>query len=462
MNTERSLFVFTQCPADRRALKNALAGQDAGAHFFADAAEFKSALALAAPAAVIVYPDPAAQDAGGEDGLALTTHVRRAAPSAHILVAVGQGGLADCVAFMRAGADNFVIKPAPAAAVRKALSDSPMVPRPARASAPETSHEPGRDFGRFIGRSAPMLEVYGTIRSAARSKASVFITGESGVGKELAAESLHQHSDRASGPFVAINCSAIPKDLLESELFGRVKGAFTGALADSPGAAGMADGGTLFLDELGEMDLQLQAKLLRFLQTETYQRVGEPEPRKADIRFVAATNRDPLAAVREGRLREDLYYRLMVVSVPLPPLRERGGDAILLAERFLAQFAAEESKSFTGFAPEAERYIASHPWPGNVRQLQNAVRAAVVLHDGPRVELSMIKDAGAAPLASPGDAPVAAAALPAGPLWRIEREAIESAIRACGGNIQEAARLLEISPSTIYRKRESWVGLCAA
>jgi two-component system repressor protein LuxO len=299
-----------------------------------------------------------------------------------------------------------------------------------------------------------MQAVYRVLETAAQSKATVFIAGESGTGKELAAEAVHRLSPRAAGPMVAINCAAIPRDLIESEIFGHVRGAFTGAVADRIGAAQAADGGTLFLDEVCEMDLSLQGKLLRFIQSGTFQPVGSTQVRRTDARFVCATNRDPLEEVRAGRFREDLYYRLHVVPVRLPPLRERGNDVIAIAEAMLANSAAEEGKRFRGFSEAAKAALLAHRWPGNVRELENAVRTAVVLHDGDWVEAPML------PLrvAMPAVAPVVAAEAARGirPLADIEREAIERAVELCDGNVPKAAAQLGISPSTLYRKRAAW------
>jgi two-component system repressor protein LuxO len=313
-----------------------------------------------------------------------------------------------------------------------------------------------------------MQGVYRTIEAAARSTASVFITGESGTGKELAAQALHRLSPRSSKRFVALNCGAIPRDLLESTIFGHVKGAFTGATADHEGAAARADGGTLFLDELGEMEMGLQTKLLRFIQSGTYERVGEGRTRHADIRFVAATNRDPMVAVRNGLLREDLFYRLFVVPLEMPPLRDRGEDIVLIARRFLLEFAREEGRAFKSFSPEAEARLLTFSWPGNVRQLQNVIRNAVVLNDGPvlteaMLPLAQIGIADPRPAANPPRPPVPRPDLPESEteivsLADMERAYVERAIALCDGNIQLAARKLGISASTIYRKKESWGG----
>jgi two-component system repressor protein LuxO len=252
---------------------------------------------------------------------------------------------------------------------------------------------------------------------------------------------------------VALNCGAIPRELMESEVFGHVRGAFTGATEDRAGAAEAASGGTLFLDEIGEMELALQAKLLRFLQTGEFRRVGEVKIRRADIRIVCATHRDPLAEIAAGRFRQDLFYRLHVLPLHLPPLRDRGSDIIALAEAFLVRFAAEEGRSFRRFAPEVEAMLLAHDWPGNVRELQNVVRRAVVLGDGVEVTRDMLPPEFCA--RSPGPAISDAAGL-IEPFWLQERRIIERAVAAFGGNTARAAAALEISPSTIYRKRERW------
>jgi two-component system repressor protein LuxO len=320
-------------------------------------------------------------------------------------------------------------------------------------------------FHGFIGASAAMQAIYSTIESVASSRASVFITGESGTGKELAADAIHRASPRAAAPFVALNCAAIPRDLLESEVFGHVRGAFTGATADRVGAARLADGGTLFLDEIAEMPLDMQVKLLRFVQTGTFQPVGASRTERVDVRFVCATNRDPMAEVRAGRFREDLFYRLYVVPLALPPLRARGDDVVLIARRFLEQFAHEDAKQFRGFSDEAEQALLSYAWPGNVRQLQNVVRNVVVLHDGPRVELSMLPlPLGPSPdqplpepLSEPEALPPPAAELPdIVPLAEMERRMILAALARTGDDVPRAAVLLEVNPSTIYRKLQAW------
>jgi two-component system repressor protein LuxO len=240
-------------------------------------------------------------------------------------------------------------------------------------------------FVGFVGSSLSMQNVYRIIESASSSKASVFITGESGTGKEVCAQAIHDMSTRSEESFVSLNCAAIPRELMESEIFGHVKGAFTGADAVREGAARKAHKGTLFLDEIGEMDLDLQSKLLRFIQLGQFQKVGSSTVEEVDVRFVCATNRDPLEEVAKGRFREDLYYRLHVVPIHLPPLRERGDDVLQLARKFLVQYATEENKRFLGLAELTENIFLEYDWPGNVRQLLNVLRNVVVLNDGEEV-----------------------------------------------------------------------------
>jgi two-component system repressor protein LuxO len=323
-----------------------------------------------------------------------------------------------------------------------------------------------------------MQAVYRIIESAAASKATVFITGETGTGKEVCAEAIHGSSSRSRGPFIALNCAAIPSDLMESEIFGHVKGAFTGALRDREGAAAMADGGTLFLDEICEMPLDLQSKLLRFLQTQQFTKVGGSKVQHVDVRFVCATNRHPQEEVAQGRFREDLYYRLHVIPIELPALRDRDDDVLTLAEHFLEQYAREEGKTFEGLAPEAAEKLLAYSWPGNVRELQNVIRKAVVLSttDGQLsadwLPIEAAKPSIQAPEPEPGKAQDPApkragadqtaggdtgtGALALKPLRVMEKELIEEAIRQAGGNIPRAAAMIEVSPSTVYRKLAQW------
>jgi DNA-binding NtrC family response regulator len=312
----------------------------------------------------------------------------------------------------------------------------------------------------FIGASIPMQSVYRIIESVASSKATAFIVGESGTGKELTASATHQMSDR-KGAFYAINCGAIAHDLMESAIFGHVKGAFTGAINNREGAAGAADNGTLFLDEICEMDLALQKKMLHFLQTGEFQKVGSSVTERVDVRFICATNRNPQKEVRAGKFREDLYYRLHVVPIELPPLRQRGQDILLLANRFLQMCSLNENKLFEAFSTAAAEELLAYPWPGNVRELQNAV----ILNNGKLVEASMLSMTTSQNCVAHQS--VVGHSVPAGfsgqadqweiePLWLVERRAIERAINKCADNVHKAADCLKVAPSTLYRKLQSW------
>jgi DNA-binding NtrC family response regulator len=399
------------------------------------------------------------------NGLELLTRAQAEGLPTSFVVVTADGSISQAVEAMRAGAEDFVVKPASPDRLRVTVQNA--LKRQALESQVRTYQEQldRKGLGKIIGASLPMQAVYRIVESAAPSKATVFITGKSGTGKELCAEAIHSLSPRASKPFVALNCAAIPRELVESEIFGHVKGAFTGAAEGRVGAAGQAKGGTLFLDEICELAIDLQSKLLRFIQTGTYQRVGSSKTEKADIRFVCATNRDPLEEVRAGRFREDLYYRLHVIPIEMPPLCDRADDVINLAEAFLQRFAREERKKFKAFTPESQDRLLAYEWPGNVRELENAVQQIAVLHDGDAVTLEMLPSTvcesglkmSDRQQTKPGGDKIEEAAAVQQPLWKIERDAIEKAIAACGGSIPKAAALLEVSPSTIYRKRESWV-----
>jgi two-component system repressor protein LuxO len=402
------------------------------------------------------------------DGMDILREMRQWPHAPATVVTTANAALTVAVEAVRLGAFDYLVKPFAGArlvtTVTNALSNVELK-REVETFRRTVEHA---GFADFIGRSLPMQRVYRTIEAAARSSASVFITGESGTGKELAAHALHTLSPRAARRLVALNCGAIPRDLLESTIFGHVKGAFTGAANDQDGAAARADGGTLFLDELGEMEMGLQTKLLRFIQTGAYERVGEGRSRHADIRFIAATNRDPLEAVREGRLREDLFYRLFVIPIAMPPLRDRGEDILLIARRFLEEFAGAEGRAFKALTPDVEARLLAYSWPGNVRQLQNVIRNIVVLNDGAAITEAMLpalpepnlptapppRTNGHARPPAPSDLPETADAIV--PLAKMEQLYIERAIDLHDGSIQLAARKLGISPSTIYRKKEGW------
>jgi len=425
------------------------------------------------------------------DGIDVLSEIHATDPQAKVLVITANGSINRAVEAMREGAFDFLVKPFDERRLLGAVENAiaALGDDAERARAPAEA-ERGTEFQGFIGSSRRMQMVYEMVRSIGRSTATVFITGESGTGKEICARAIHEMSTRRAGPFVPLNCGAIPRDLLESEVFGHLRGSFTGALADKRGAAAVADAGTLFLDEICEMDLGLQTKLLRFIQTSMIQPVGATEPQKVDVRIICATNRDPAAEVRMGRFREDLYYRLHVVPIHLPPLRERGEDVNEIAEVLLRQISTEEGRAFERLSAETRRLFRSYPWPGNVRELQNVLRHVVVLHDAHSVEPEMlphelragvlqpepvgpsVTQPAAAPgkpefgsvLAKPAEdiatpesrSEAALHALVGTTLGELERQFIEVTIAECDGSIPKAARLLDVSPSTLYRKREAW------
>lgn len=415
------------------------------------------------------------------DGMDILRELTKREVKSSVVVITAHGSVNVAVDAMRSGAVDFLLKPFSADRLRVTLGNAIERLRLREAVDNLADDFSADDYVNFIGSSPPMQDVYRMIESAAPSKATTFITGESGTGKELCAEAIHKKSPRAKERFITLNCAAIPKDLMESEIFGHVKGAFTDAISDRDGAASLADGGTLFLDEICEMDLLLQTKLLRFIQTGRIQKVGGEVEEPVDVRFVCATNRNPLQAVADGEFREDLYYRLHVIPIHLPPLRDRDNDIILIANRLLIEFSHEEGKQFRGFDEKAAKAFVRFSWPGNVRQMQNVLRNIVVLNDDERVTLEMLpaEFTGDASLHRSGGRPLASATSdlsarpdpvwsesPASPhiqgeaaiipLWQIERRAIEDAIERCGGNIPRAAVFLEVSPSTLYRKLQSW------
>lgn len=298
----------------------------------------------------------------------------------------------------------------------------------------------------LIGTSPVWRETLELAAKAAQSRARLLLQGETGTGKDMLARYVHIWGGRAAAPFIVLNCAALSPDLLESELFGHAKGAFTGASRAHDGLAAAADGGTLFLDEIAELAPALQAKLLRFADTGEYRSVGSTQAKRADVRLIAATHQPLELRVREGRFREDLYFRLSVLNITLPPLRARRDDIAPLARHFLALAAEEEGKNFTGISSAAEADLSAREFTGNVRELENLVRRAVVMNEGPVLELSHLP-------APKQAAPIHLLSVPR-PLRLLEREAIDAAIDYCSGNIPRAAALLEVAPSTIYRRRE--------
>ena len=395
------------------------------------------------------------------DGLDLMAEMMTLRPHTKVIIITANGSINKAVEAMRAGAHEFLVKPFDEARFLSSVSNAIERHTTRRRVLPDA---PQGGVG-FIGSSEAMDRVHAKINSVAGSMATVFITGESGTGKELCALAVHAYSPRAKGPFIALNCGAIPHDLLESEVFGYVKGSFTGAISDKPGAAAAADGGTLFLDEICEMAPALQTKLLRFLQTSTVLPVGATRPIKVNVRIVCATNRDPLDAVRRGQFREDLYYRLFVVPIHMPPLRDRDDDVIEIAEVALARFAEEEGRDFYGLSIEVAELFRRLPWPGNVRQVLNVIRNVVVLNSGGVVTLRMLPEdmmrmaegvvATPAPLLLPSPEPQLEGLLGL-PLAEVERIIVMATLDRYAGSVPKAARVLDLSPSTLYRKLEAW------
>lgn len=306
------------------------------------------------------------------------------------------------------------------------------------------------ELGEMVGTSSAIRAVFDLVRKVAKTEMPVLITGETGTGKELTAHAIHERSMRKEGPFVPINCGAIPETLLESELFGHERGAFTGAVQQKKGKLEAAAGGTLFLDEVGDLLSSLQVKLLRFLQKGTFERVGGHETLHVDARIIAATNVDLKAAIDKNLFREDLYYRLGVMHMHLPPLRERGEDTLLMAMLFLKQAAALHHKSIRSYTPEALRALRSYHWPGNVRELSNRVRRAVIMAEGPEITMHDLDLSDETFHADDSLDSLRAAHR------RIEVELIVKAISLHQGNLTRAARDLEVSRSTLYRKLRAY------
>lgn len=410
-----------------------------------------------------------------------------------VIIATAHGSIDIAVDLIQHGAKDFLEKPIKAdrlrASIRLHLENAKLntLVDKLKVNLDQTH------FHGFIGASLSMQSVYQTIKSVAPTTASVFINGESGTGKEVCAEAIHLESERRNKPFIALNCAAIPKDLLESEIFGHVKGSFTGATTDRKGAAMMADGGTLFLDELCEMELEMQKKLLRFLQTSKITPLGSNKEYKVNIRILCATNKDPLHEVEMGNFREDLYYRVHVIPINMPALRERDDDIILLATHFLKEFSKTDNRDFIGFSKESKQALKSYHWPGNVRELQNIIRNIVVLNNGKYVQLeqlppqittkkpkesnvvpnlSVISTVDKSPPKSDQESTQTAVHFTASdnsetksnvdssstirPMWEVEKEMIQKAIDLCDGNVLNAAVMLELSPSTVYRKKQAW------
>ncbi|MFT6142356.1 MAG: DNA-binding NtrC family response regulator [Myxococcota bacterium] len=388
----------------------------------------------------------------GETGLALLGRIREAWADTPVIVMTGYGSVEDAVSAMKAGAADYIIKPVEKAELLL-LVDRALQTRALRAEliALRQEVEDKYGFDNIIGTSDAMVRLYEDISAVAASSATVLLHGPTGTGKELLAHAIHYRSARRSGPLVPVNCGAIPEQLLESELFGHERGAFTGAVRQHVGKFEQADGGTILLDEIGEMDLHMQVKLLRVLQSGTFQRVGGTKTLSVDVRIVAATNRDLREDVREGRFREDLFYRLNVVALAVPPLRDRRDDIPLLVDHFVATFCKKDSRDVPRPSHQTVQRLMSYAWPGNVRQLEHVIERAVILHrGGPSLEIPTPEDL--RPSRDEHDPlPPAGTALPDF-LAEHERHAIIAALKLENGVQARAARRLGISRSNLnYR-----------
>ena len=382
------------------------------------------------------------------DGMQLLTRLRERDRGLPVIVATAFGEVASAVAAMRAGADDYLMKPIDIDGLVLAIERA-MERRALRTEAENLRRQlrerDGSGLQGLLGTSPAMQKIYRLAQQVAGSRATVLLTGESGTGKGELARAIHSLGPRAGEPFVALHCAALAESLLESELFGHEKGAFTGADRRRQGRFEQAHRGTLFLDEIGEITPTMQVKLLRVLQERAFERVGGGETIKVDVRLIAATNRDLAKEVREGRFREDLYYRLNVVHIELPPLRLRGRDALLLAEHFLRRFVEENHAAITGFSDSARTKLTRHTWPGNVRELENAVERAVVLCDGDEITAEHLPFEGAADVQG-------GVRIPGSTMAEIEQHAILSTLDAVQGSTARAAEVLDISVRTIqYR-----------
>jgi DNA-binding NtrC family response regulator len=393
----------------------------------------------------------------GMDGLALLEALHAELPASSVILLTGHGTVETAVSAMKVGAYDYLTKPvdtrrlralvAKAAEKSEVLREVTLLRRQLGSVA---------SMGQLIGSSAPMQEIYKIVHQAASTTAPVLIAGESGTGKELVARTIHTQGSRARGPFVAVNCSAIPESLLESELFGHERGAFTGALERRAGYFELSDQGTLFLDEIAEMSAALQAKYLRVLQDGVIRRLGGKTELKVDVRVIAATNKDPVAAMKQGTLREDLFYRLNVFSMTLPPLRQRKDDIPLLADAFIAEFSAKYGKPAKSLSEDALEVLKRHAWPGNVRELRNYIERAVIGCEEPQIPASLFPlGFRPAPPPSPVTGPATApAAEPAAgiTLDEAERVLILKTLAALGNNKTRAAESLGISLKTLHNK----------
>ncbi len=387
-------------------------------------------------------PRPADPD----EGLATLAELKAVDEMAKIIVISGQGEKKNALEAVAAGAYDFLCKPVDPDELKLLLKRCIYLADLEREYRKAKEGQRVTVFEDMLGTSPQMQGVFSFIRKVATTTAPVLLLGESGTGKEMAAVAIHRRGPRKDGPFIPINCNAIPENLLESELFGHEKGSFTGATTQRMGLVETAKGGTLFLDEIGELPPSIQVKLLRFLQEQRFQRVGGRQELASDARVIAATNVDLKAGINQGSFREDLYFRLAVLVISLPPLRERGDDAVLLAQEFLQRYAAQNGRSNIAFVPEALRAINRHPWPGNVRELQNRIKRAVIMADSKRItekDLELSSGLGFSSSTTLKEA-----------RENVEREMVQRALKRNLGRISSAAAELGISRPTLYELME--------
>ncbi|MBL8620020.1 MAG: sigma-54-dependent Fis family transcriptional regulator [Myxococcales bacterium] len=390
----------------------------------------------------------------GLSGIELCAQVRAAHPEVPVVMITGQADVETAVAALRAGAWDFVTKPINADAIELAVTRA-VEHRRTRGEVRRLRQALAavRPVAGIVGDSAPIRAVSELVNRVADGDAMVLITGESGTGKELVARAIHDLGPRKAEPFVAVNCGAVPANLLESELFGHVKGAFTDARRDRPGLFVQAGAGTIFLDELGEMPAEMQVKLLRVLQERTVRPVGGDDELPFVARVVCATNRDLETEVEEGRFRQDLYYRVNVVTLEVPPLRTRGSDVLLLAHHFLKRIGERTGKAVTSISPEAARKLLDYDWPGNVRELENGIERAVALAQVSEIGVddlpAKIRDHQSARLVITGDDPAELVTMA-----EMERRYVRRVLEACGGNKTQAAKVLGMDRRSLYRRLE--------
>lgn len=389
-------------------------------------------------------------------GYELLKKISGAYPTLPVIVLTGHGTIEDAVQAMREGAVDFFTKPVDLdhliLTVSKALSNKEIKEQNSRLKAEIDTLKKKQGYHEIIGKSARLVRMMETIEQVAPSRASVLVTGESGTGKELVADAIHSLSPRSKGPFIKVHCASLSQNLLESELFGHEKGAFTGAVSQKKGRFELADGGTIFLDEIGEIDQGTQVKILRVIQERCFERVGGEETVHVDVRIVAATNRNLEEEVRKGNFREDLYYRLNVVHIEVPPLRERKEDIPLLVSSFLETFNKEDGRDVEGFTPAAMKALMAYSWPGNIRELRNTVESSVVMSRTKRIDVD-----GLPPqiLESQGDECVRIRI--GSSLEEAERAIIAATVDHCRGNKTRAAEILGIGRKTLHRKLDGKV-----